>query len=151
MRHLPSAVTALCLLDDVDEKAIQDWTSSKAAPVAIRAYNLLREVGMDQLEIYPQLMRDVFPPWQDIPNINLSFQEEPTQILMNRNIAQLFQILKTDKYQNTTHIYTDGSRSDNASRVEAAMFVPEERLKLAWKLPFHYSVFTGKGYAIYQA
>ena len=37
MRHLPSAVIAHCLLDDVDEEAIRDWTSSKAAPVAIRA------------------------------------------------------------------------------------------------------------------
>ena len=106
---------------------------------------------MDQLEIYPQLVRDIFPPWQDIPNINLSFQEEPTQFLMNRYIAQLFQILITDKYQNTTHIYTDGSRSDNPSRVGAAMVVPEERLKLAWKLPSHYSIFRAEGYAIYQA
>ena len=91
------------------------------------------------------------------PNICLftfGRREDPEDIIQtqNKEIERVkFYDFCEQHYQNSTHIYTDGSHYTAPESTTAAIFIPEIDFSDSWHLPPDCSIITAELFAIWQA
>ena len=121
-------------------------------PLGSRARKLLEELNLPSHGIRPQyssyLHENYTPPWiTHPPRINLELSELPKSSTPPDSYVQAFHFLREDKFSDSIHIYTDGSKRSDG--VGAAAICGSKRKTAS--LPLQASILTAELYAIEMA
>jgi hypothetical protein len=114
-------------------------------PVITRIQHELQSMNITSNQIPPMMLKDKLDSYDPPCYYNLKISAK--RDLSSRQWQQQFKILITDKYENWTHIYCDGSVSDTA----AGSGVWSEEFKLMSRLQPSVSTLTAKMFSIYIA
>ena len=132
-----------------------NWPQGRQVPFIGRAKYHIDCLHLAQNDFTPIQVTPALPPWFPLENIirtDYPLTTSKKEQTVNTEIERVkFYDFCEQHYQNSAHIYTDGSHYTAPESTTAAIFIPEIDFSDSWHLPPDCSIITAELSAIWQA